>query len=114
MEVIQAQLRRVGIDLQTDVVDHATYHSQIRRDLSAIVFYGAARFPVAASYLGEFYHSRAQIGSPTAALNFSHCDAADAEIDAAAAATDEARRIRTGARRSARSTRRSAPFRCST
>ncbi len=50
---------------------------------SALVFYGAARFPVADSYLGEFYHSRAIIGKPTAVTNFSHCTVADAEIDAA-------------------------------
>lgn len=83
MEVIQAQLRKAGITLEMEVVDHPTYHAQIRKDVSALVFYGAARFPVADTYLSEFYHSRAIIGTPTAALNFSHCKAADAEIDAA-------------------------------
>jgi len=92
MELIQAQLRRAGITLDMSVVDHATYHAQIRQDLSQITFYGAARFPVADAYLNEFYHSRARIGTPTAALNLSHCTVADADIEAAQT-TDQARQI---------------------
>jgi len=91
MEVIQAQLRRAGIRLEMDVVEHATYHARIRQDLSQLTFYGAARYPVADSYLTQFYHSRSAPGRPTMSLNFAHCDAADAEIDAARAEADEAR-----------------------
>jgi peptide/nickel transport system substrate-binding protein len=91
MEVIQAQLKRAGINLEMEVVDHSTYHSQIRKDLSALVFYGAARFPVADAYLSEFYHSRAEIGSPQQITNFSHCNAADVEIDAARGEPDPER-----------------------
>lgn len=83
MEVIQNQLKRAGINLVMDVVDHSTYHAQIRQDISALVFYGAARFPVADSYLSEFYHSSAEIGAPKQVTNFSHCKVADTEIDAA-------------------------------
>lgn len=91
MEVVQAQLRRAGIRLEMDVVEHTTYHARIRQDLSQFTFYGAARFPVADSYLSQFYHSRSAPGRPTMSLNFAHCDAADAEIDAARAEPDEAR-----------------------
>ncbi|MDB6177708.1 ABC transporter substrate-binding protein [Paracoccus sp. Z330] len=83
MEVIQAQLAQSGITLDMQVVDHPTYHEMIRDDLSGATFYGAARFPVADSYLTEFYHSDAIVGTPTAITNFSHCDVADAAIDAA-------------------------------
>lgn len=93
MEVIQAQLRRAGIRLEMDVVEHATYHARIRQDLSQVTFYGAARFPVADSYLTQFYHSRSAPGQPTMSLNFSHCDAADTEIDAARAEPDAARQM---------------------
>lgn len=93
MEQVQAQLRRAGITLEMTVVDHTTYHAQIRQDLSALTFYGAARFPVADSYLTQFYHSRSRIGIPTAQLNFAHCDAADAEIDAARAETNRERQM---------------------
>ncbi|MBB3303408.1 peptide/nickel transport system substrate-binding protein [Rhizobium sp. BK077] len=92
MEVIQAQLAEAGINMQMKVVDHPTYHEQIRKDLSDLVFYGAARYPVADSYLSQFYQSDAAIGKPTAVTNFAHCDAADADISAArTAATDEER-----------------------
>ncbi|AQZ52592.1 ABC transporter substrate-binding protein [Martelella mediterranea] len=88
MEVIQAQLAEAGINLDMQIVDHPTYHSQIREDASDIVFYGAARFPVADSYLTQFYDSASIVGTPTAVTNFSHCDVADAEIQAARVASD--------------------------
>lgn len=93
MEVVQAQLRRANIRLDMDVVEHATYHARIRQDLSQFTFYGAARYPVADSYLSQFYHSRSAPGQPTMSLNFAHCSAADAEIDAARAEPDEARQM---------------------
>ncbi len=62
------------------VVDHPTYQSQSRKNLSGLIFYGAARFPIADTYLSEFFHSRAIVGTPTAATNFSHCAVADREI----------------------------------
>ncbi len=92
MEVIQAQLAEVGINLQMNVVDHPTYQDQIRKDVSDVVFYGAARYPIADSYLTQFYHSDATVGKPAAVTNFSHCNAADADITAArSAATDDER-----------------------
>ncbi|MCC2610962.1 ABC transporter substrate-binding protein [Neorhizobium petrolearium] len=94
MEVIQAQLAEVGIDMQMKVVDHPTYQEQVRKDLSDFVFYGAARYPVADSYLSQFYHSDAAIGKPTAVTNFAHCDAADAEISAARKAVSDEERLK--------------------
>ena len=88
MEIIQAQLAKAGIKLDMQVVDHATYQSQTRKDLSGLVFYGAARFPIADTYLSEFFHSRATVGTPTAATNFSHCKVADSEIEQARTAPD--------------------------
>jgi peptide/nickel transport system substrate-binding protein len=88
MEIIQAQLAKAGIKLDMQVVDHATYQSQTRKDLSGLVFYGAARFPIADTYLSEFFHSRAIVNTPTAATNFSHCAVADKEIEQARTAPD--------------------------
>jgi peptide/nickel transport system substrate-binding protein len=93
MEIIQSQLKQAGINLQMEVVEHTTYHAQIRKDVSALVFYGAARFPVADNYLTEFYHSASEIGSPTQVTNFSHCKVADAEIDAARKEPDRAKQL---------------------
>jgi peptide/nickel transport system substrate-binding protein len=83
MQIIQEQLRKVGIQVELEVMEHATWHAQIRKDLSSMVHYGAARFPVADSYLTQFYHSKSIIGTPTAVTNFSHTKDVDQEIDAA-------------------------------
>jgi len=91
MQIVQAELKKVGINLQLNVVDHPTFHAQIRKDLSAVVMYSAARLPVADIYLTQFFHSRSIVGTPTAVTNFSHCDMADKEIDAARLATDPAK-----------------------
>ena len=93
MQVLQAQLKRAGITLDLQVVEHATYHQLIRKDLSSMVFYSAARFPVADVYLTQFFHSRSTVNTPTAVTNFSHCNAADAEIDAARTEPDEKKQI---------------------
>lgn len=93
MEGVQAQLRRAGITLEITPVEHATFHAQIRQNLSQVVHFQAARFPVADVYLTQFFHSRSIVGTPTAVTNFSHCRVADAEIDAARGETDRDRAI---------------------
>jgi peptide/nickel transport system substrate-binding protein len=93
MEILQSQLAKSGIKLDMKVVDHPTYHEQIRKNVSAIVFYGAARFPVADTYLTDFYESDGIVGKPTAITNFSHCAIGDAEIKAARKETDPAKQI---------------------
>lgn len=91
VQIAQAQLKRAGIDLVIDLVDHQTFHAQIRQNLSGVVHYSAARFPVADIYLTQFYHSRSIVQTPTAVTNFSHCKVADAEIEAARTETDPAK-----------------------
>jgi peptide/nickel transport system substrate-binding protein len=91
MQVIQEQLRRVGITVDLNVVEHTAFHEAIRKNLNSLVLYGAARFPVADAYLTQFYHSASIVGTPTAVTNFSHCKVADAEIDAARSETNPAR-----------------------
>lgn len=93
METVRKQLERAGINLVFDLVDHPVFHAKIRKNESAIIFYGAARFPVADTYLTEFYHSRSAIGTPTQVTNFSHCSVADREIDAARAARSSIERL---------------------
>lgn len=83
MEIIQEQLRKVDIKVDIEILEHASWHKIIRQNSSAMVLYGAARFPVAGGYLNEFYHSASIVGKPTAVANFSHCTAADAELDQA-------------------------------
>lgn len=39
--IIQEQLRKVGIQLNLRLVDHVSYHNDIRRDLDAMVMYSS-------------------------------------------------------------------------
>lgn len=93
MEGVQAQLRRAG----HHAGDHAGRTRHLPRadpqNLSQVVHFQAARFPVADVYLTQFFHSRSIVGTPTAVTNFSHCRVADAEIDAARGETDRDRAI---------------------
>ncbi|PLX92507.1 MAG: polyamine ABC transporter substrate-binding protein [Desulfuromonas sp.] len=93
MEVLQAQLRKAGITLDLEVVEHSAFHKLIRQDASDLVLYGAARFPVADSYLTQFYLSDSIVGTPTAITNFSHCNVADAEINAARSEADAGKQL---------------------
>jgi peptide/nickel transport system substrate-binding protein len=94
IQVVQAQLRRAGITLDLQVVEHATFHQQIRQDLSPMVYYAAARFPVADIYLTQFWHSRSAVKTGASPVtNFSHCNVADAEIDAARVETDKDKQL---------------------
>jgi peptide/nickel transport system substrate-binding protein len=87
-QVFQAQLKKAGITLDMQVVEHATYHQMIRQDLSPLTYYSAARFPIADVYLTQFFLSRSIVKTPTAVTNFSHCDVADKEIDGARTTTN--------------------------
>ena len=91
IEAVQAQLKKAGITLDIELVEHATFHAKIREDLSPIVHYAAARFPVADVYLTQFFHSRSQVKTPTAVTNFTHCTMADADIDSARVEPDAAK-----------------------
>jgi peptide/nickel transport system substrate-binding protein len=88
MEQIQAQLRRIGVDMQMDVITHSAYHQQIRKDVNPIVLYVCARFPTADPILTQFYHSKSTVGTPTGITNFSHYDRIDDLIEKARGVTD--------------------------
>jgi peptide/nickel transport system substrate-binding protein len=90
-ESMQAQLARVGINMHISVVDHATMHDQIRKDVNPLVVYNAFR-PTADAYLTQFFHSDAIVvtgKSPN--TNFAHFKDADELIDTARNETDSAR-----------------------
>lgn len=91
MQIVQSQLKQAGIDLQMEVVDHQTFHANIRKDLSGATYYSAARFPVADVYLTQFFHSASTVLKPTAVTNFSHCAVADKEIEEARSTVDAAK-----------------------
>lgn len=80
-EVMQAQLRKVGINMDLSVVDHSTFHARIRENLNSIVIYVCTR-PNPDVILTQFYHSDSIVvsgGKPV--TNFSHIGAIDADGD---------------------------------
>ncbi|TYC60517.1 polyamine ABC transporter substrate-binding protein [Rhodobacterales bacterium] len=93
MEAVQALLREANINMEIETVEHATFHEQIRKDMSQVVHYAAARFPVADVYLTQFFHSDSIVGTDTAITNFSHCAVADDEIVEARTETDQDKQL---------------------
>ncbi len=91
IEAVQAMVKKAGINLDIQLVEHATFHAQIRKDLSQVVHYQAARFPVADIYLTQFFHSASQVNTKTAVTNFTHCSSADKDIEAARVEQDAAK-----------------------
>jgi len=72
MIALQAQVKKAGIDMQVKVVDHASFHSLIRKDASPVVYYACWR-PNLDVFLTRFYHSDSSVmtgKSPD--TNFSH------------------------------------------
>jgi len=89
-DLVQNQLQAVGIQLEVRIVEHSTYHSMIRDDLSSFVIYGAWR-PNADAFLTRFFHSDSIVKTgPKPDTNFSHYDAIDQEIVDARVALDPA------------------------
>jgi len=89
-ESMQAQLARVGIKMDLKVVDHATMHDQIRKDVNPVVVYVAFR-PTADAYLTQFFHSDAIVlTGKNPNTNFAHYDKIDEPIDAARTNPDPA------------------------
>ncbi|MBS0539522.1 MAG: polyamine ABC transporter substrate-binding protein [Proteobacteria bacterium] len=93
-QLLQAQLAKAGINMDLQLIEHPAWHSQIRKDLSPIVVYTAARFPIADIFLTQFFHSDSAIGQPRAVTNFSHCKAGDKDIDAARVETDPEKQLK--------------------
>lgn len=81
MQIIQAQLRKVGIDVKLNVVEHPTFHSMVRQDLSPLVYYACWR-PDTSVFLKRFYHSTSiVVTGKSPDTNFSHIGAVDADGD---------------------------------
>ena len=95
--IVQEQLRKVGIQINMRLVDHASYHVDIRRDLDPLVVYGTGQPPLTQAILNAFYNSRAIVGKPTHNMNFTHFgDVAgnvDMLMDQANQEVDDAKRL---------------------
>jgi peptide/nickel transport system substrate-binding protein len=79
LTLAQEQLRKVGIIVELQVVEHATYHENIRKNLDPFVLYGGTRITDADPWLSLFFDSR-EIPDPATGnkgTNFAHYRAID-------------------------------------
>ena len=80
-EVMQAQVKKIGVDLKISVVDHATFHTRIRQNLNPMVVYLSMR-PDANSILTQYFHSSSVVSVGKKPMtNFSHMGLVDANND---------------------------------
>ena len=87
-EIIQEQWRKIGVNMDLEIVDHSTYHSMIRKDANPVIAYNCARIPICDIYMTQFLHSDSIVGKPTAVTNFSHYTAIDDLLNKARVETD--------------------------
>lgn len=92
MLLIQDQLRKVGINIDLRVVDHSSYHADIRKDLNPLIVYSTSQPPIVVPILDAFYTSDAIVTKETANRNYSHygdvVGSIDEELQAAISETD--------------------------
>ena len=74
LTLAQEQLKQVGIIVEVQVVDHATFHDNIRKNLDPFVLYGGTRITDADAWLSLFFDSK-EIPDPATGnkgSNFAH------------------------------------------
>ncbi|PYM99751.1 MAG: hypothetical protein DME07_18825 [Candidatus Rokuibacteriota bacterium] len=79
LTLAQEQLRKVGIIVELQLVDHATFHENIRKNLDPFVLYGGTRITDADPWLSLFFDSK-EIPDPATGnngTNFAHYRAMD-------------------------------------
>jgi peptide/nickel transport system substrate-binding protein len=92
-ENIQAQWKRVGVNLKLNVVDHPTYHTKIRQGINPVTMYICMR-PNADIFLSWFFHSDSIVVSGKQPVtNFAHYSGLDSLIEQARATTDSAKQV---------------------
>jgi peptide/nickel transport system substrate-binding protein len=90
----QEQLKKVGINVELQVVEHATYHENIRKNLNPFVLYGGTRLTDGDVWFGLFFHS-AEIPNPETGnkgTNFAHYKGIDDLIEQGRQERDQAKR----------------------
>ncbi len=79
LTLAQEQLKKAGINVELQVVEHATFHDNIRKNLNPFVLYGGTRITDADPWLSLFFDSK-EIPDPATGnkgTNFAHYRAID-------------------------------------
>jgi len=94
MTIVQEQLKKVGIDVEMQIVEHATFHENIRKNLNPFVLYGGTRLTDADIWLSLFLHS-SEIPDPATGnkgTNFAHYKGIDDLLAQGRAERDQKKR----------------------
>jgi peptide/nickel transport system substrate-binding protein len=74
LTLAQEQLKKAGINVELQIVEHATYHENIRKNLNPFVLYGGTRLTDADPWLSLFFEG-SEIPNPATGnkgTNFAH------------------------------------------
>lgn len=94
--LVQEQLKKVGINMEVQIVEHATYHQNIRKNLNPFVLYGGTRLTDGDVWLSLFFHS-AEIPDPATGnkgTNFAHYKGIDDLLEQARRERDQEKRAK--------------------
>jgi len=94
LTLAQEQLKQVGINVELQVVEHATFHENIRKNLNPFVLYGGTRITDADPWLSLFFDSK-EIPDPATGnkgTNFAHYRAIDDLLAAGRVERDQKKR----------------------
>jgi peptide/nickel transport system substrate-binding protein len=94
LTLAQEQLKNVGINVELQVVEHATFHENIRKNLNPFVLYGGTRITDADPWLSLFFDSR-EIPDPATGnkgSNFAHYRGMDDLLTAGRVERDQRKR----------------------
>jgi peptide/nickel transport system substrate-binding protein len=83
LTLVQEQLKKVGVNVEAQLVEHATYHENIRKNLNPFVLYGGTRITDGDVWFGLFFYSK-EIPDPATGnkgSNFSHYTGIDDLIE---------------------------------
>jgi peptide/nickel transport system substrate-binding protein len=94
MTLAQEQLKKVGINVELQIVEHATFHENIRKNLNPFVLYGGTRITDADPWLSLFFDSK-EIPDPATGnkgTNFAHYKGIDDLLHAGRVERDSKKR----------------------
>jgi peptide/nickel transport system substrate-binding protein len=94
MVIVQEQLRQVGVEIDLQLVEHPTYHANIRRNLNPFVLYSGTRLTDGDVMLSLFFHSDEAPDPKTGnkGTNFAHYRGIDDLLERGRTMRDQAKR----------------------
>ena len=94
MTLVQEQLKKIGINVEMQLVEHPTYHENIRKNLNPFVLYGGTRLTDGDVWLSLFFYSK-EIPDPATGnkgTNFAHYTGIDDLLDQGRRERDQEKR----------------------